>query len=292
MLIILTLSQIYIAMSKSRTFYPAQVSKDIEAILNQPFTSFSSEKEAMRFALGILDLTTLEGADNIAKVDALCKKALSFQELGLSNVAAICVYPVFARQVKGLLHGSGLNTACVAGAFPAGQSPLHIKLAEIKYAIDEGADEIDMVISRGKFLQGDYIEVFEEVHAIKELCGQVHLKVILETGEINDLNRIYDASVLAMKAGGDFIKTSTGKVSPAATPEAAYIMLQAIKDFHESTGKYVGFKPAGGVSTPDQALVYIKLVEKILGAEWLNSHLFRIGASRLADNLANAILNE
>lgn len=276
-------------MPGTRFFSPAEVSHQIETILSQPFETFSSEKDAMRFALGMLDLTTLEGADTIPKVSELCKKAVSYQALGLPNVAAVCIYPVFARQVKGLLSGSGLHTASVAGAFPAGQSPLHIKLAEIKYAIDEGADEIDMVISRGKFLQGDYIEVFEEINAIKDLCGGIHLKVILETGEIGDLSKIYDASILAMKAGGDFIKTSTGKISPAATPEAAFVMLQAIKNFYESTGKYIGFKPAGGVSTPEQALVYVRLVESILGPEWLTNKLFRIGASRLADKLVEAL---
>lgn len=276
-------------MPRSRTFFPASVAQQIETILSQPFESFTSDKEAMRFALSILDLTTLEGADTKDKVEALCKKACSFHEQGLPDVAAVCVYPVFARQVKGLLYGTGIQTACVAGAFPAGQSPLHVKLAEVRYAVDEGADEIDMVISRGKFLEGEYVEVFEEVNAIKEACGKAHLKVILETGELSDLTRIYDASVLAIKAGGDFIKTSTGKVSPAATPEAAFVMLTAIKDYHESTGKYIGFKPAGGVSTPEEALVYVHLVESILGPEWLNSRLFRIGASRLADNLANAL---
>jgi len=276
-------------MPRSRTFFPDSVSQQIETILSQPFESFASDKEAMRFALSILDLTTLEGSDTKEKVEALCKKASGFHEKGLPDVAAVCVYPVFARQVKGLLYGTGIQTACVAGAFPAGQSPLHVKLAEVRYAVDEGADEIDMVISRGKFLEGEYVEVFEEINAIKEACGNAHLKVILETGELSDLTRIYDASVLAIKAGGDFIKTSTGKVSPAATPEAAFVMLTAIKDYHESTGKYIGFKPAGGVSTPEQALVYVRLVESILGPEWLNNRLFRIGASRLADNLAEAL---
>lgn len=276
-------------MSKTKTFFPAEVSREIEAILNLPFSSFSSDQEAMRFALGILDLTTLEGADTNEKVEVLCKKAYSFSDKGLPNVAAVCIYPVFVRQVSQLLSGTGIHTASVAGAFPAGQSPLHIKLAEIKYAIDEGADEIDMVISRGKFLQGDYIEVFDEINAIKDLCGNIHLKVILETGELGDLTKIYDASFIAMKAGADFIKTSTGKIIPAATPEAAFVMLQAIKDFHESTGKFIGFKPAGGVSTPEQALVYVHLVESILGPEWLSNKLFRIGASRLADKLTEAI---
>jgi deoxyribose-phosphate aldolase len=276
-------------MSRNHNFSPVQISKSISEIVNAPSINFETLPEILRFALGILDLTTLEGADTKARVEALCKKASGFSATGLPDVAAVCVYPVFARQVKGLLHSTGIQTACVAGAFPSGQSPLHVKIAEVKYAVDEGADEIDMVISRGKFLEGEYIEVFEEVNAIKEACGNAHLKVILETGELTDPDKIYDASMLAMKAGGDFIKTSTGKVNPAATPEAAFVMLTAIKDYHNSTGKFIGFKPAGGISTPDQAIVYIKLVEHILGPEWLNSKLFRIGASRLADNLAEAL---
>lgn len=276
-------------MNTNHNFSTEVVAGQIAGILARPFKEFGSERDAMRFALGILDLTTLEGADTKQKIEALCRKAVSFSEKGLPNVAAVCVYPVFARQVHTLLEGIGIHTACVAGAFPAGQSPIHVKLAEVKYAVEEGADEIDMVISRGKLLEGEYIEVFDEINAIKDVCGNVHLKVILETGELTDLARIYDASMIAMKAGGDFIKTSTGKINPAATPEAAYVMLQAIRDYYESTGKITGFKPAGGISTPEQALVYVKLVESILGPEWLNPGLFRIGASRLADNLANVL---
>lgn len=276
-------------MGRSNHFSPTQISNALAEILELSSKAFISKQEAMRFALSILDLTTLEGSDTTTKIEALCRKASGYEAMGLPNVAAVCVYPVFARQVKGLLSGTGIKTACVAGAFPAGQSPLHVKIAEVKYAVDEGADEIDMVISRGKFLENEYLEVFEEVNAIKEACGNAHLKVILETGELTDPQKIYDASILAMKAGGDFIKTSTGKISPAATPEAAYVMLNAIKDYHESTGKFIGFKPAGGVSTPEQAMVYLGLVEHILGPEWLNPTLFRIGASRLADGLTELI---
>lgn len=276
-------------MSRNNNLTPGYISKNIEEIRNTPSLQFPDKEQLLRFALGILDLTTLEGSDTKSRVEALCSKASGYSASGLPNVAAVCVYPVFTRQVKGLLHGTGIKTACVAGAFPSGQSPLHVKTAEVKYAVDEGADEIDMVISRGKFLENEYIEVFEEVNAIKEACGNAHLKVILETGELNEPVKIYDASILAMKAGGDFIKTSTGKITPAATPEAAFVMLTAIRDYHESTGKFIGFKPAGGISTPDQAVVYIKLVEHILGPEWLNNHLFRIGASRLADNIASEL---
>lgn len=277
-------------MGRDKNLTPEHISKNITEIVNAPSKHFKSDLEIFRFALGILDLTTLEGADTRARVEALCRKASGYSEKGLPNVAAVCVYPVFARQVKGLLHGTGIQTACVAGAFPSGQSPLHVKIAEVTYAVNEGADEIDMVISRGKFLENEYIEVFEEINAIKNACGNVHLKVILETGELVDPKKIYDASILAMKAGGDFIKTSTGKINPAATPEAAWVMLTTIRDFYKSTGKFTGFKPAGGIATPEQAVIYVKLVEHILGPEWLNNKLFRIGASRLADNLAAEIL--
>ena len=279
-------------MNRNHNFESTHLSKTIAEITQRPSPAFADEKEALRFALSTLDLTTLEGSDTIAKVEALCRKASGYEAMGLPNVAAVCVYPVFARQVKGLLAGTSIQTACVAGAFPSGQSPLYVKIAEVKYALDEGADEIDMVISRGKFLEDNYIEVFDEINAIKDACGEAHLKVILETGELGDAKKIYDASILAMKAGGDFIKTSTGKINPAATPEAAYVMLTAIKDYHESTGKIIGFKPAGGVSTPEQALIYLRLVEHILGPEWLTPKLFRIGASRLADGLAGSLRDE
>lgn len=276
-------------MNRYKDLTPEKIDDQIEYLLSQPSKYFSTQEDMLRFALSILDLTTLEGSDTTAKVEKLCKQAVSYKAKGLPNVAAICVYPVFARQVKEFLTGSGVATACVAGAFPSGQSPIEVKLAEVKYAVDEGADEIDMVISRGKFLEGNYIEVFGEVNAIKDACGNAHLKVILETGELLAHDKIYDASILAMKAGGDFVKTSTGKISPAATPQAAFMMLTAIRDYHQSTGKKVGFKAAGGVSTPEQAMVYLRLVEHILGSEWLSPKLFRIGASRLADGLAEVI---
>lgn len=272
-------------MTDQKIFTPDQVNELIQNILNLPSGYFSDAHEAMRFALGILDLTTLEGKDTTQTIIDLCGKAQSFQSMGLPNVAAVCVYPVFVKQACSLLKDTGIKTASVAGAFPSGQSPLHIKLSEIQYAIDEGADEIDMVISRGKFLEGNYTEVFDEIAAIKMLCKNVHLKVILETGEINDLTAIYHASTIAINAGADFIKTSTGKISPAATPEASYVMLTAIKDHFDLTGKSVGFKPAGGIADPEQAWIYIRLVESILGPDWLKSDLFRIGASRLATNL-------
>jgi len=274
-------------MTRNTIFNATAVNERIQEILECPSEYFKSRQEAMRFALSILDLTTLEGKDTTSTIDHICNKAKGFEIMGLPNVAAVCVYPVFVRQVKKLLSHTGILTASVAGAFPSGQSPLHIKLSEIQYAIDEGTDEIDMVISRGKFLQGDYIEVFDEINSIRGICKNVHLKVILETGEIGELNAIYDVSMIAIKAGADFIKTSTGKITPAATPDASYVMLNAIKDYYDATGKKIGFKPAGGISTPEQAWVYIRLVEAILGPEWLTNKLFRIGASRLATNLVN-----
>lgn len=261
----------------------------IDDIISKPSGHFNTDTGIYRFALSVLDLTTLEGSDTVSTVKTLCNKAKSFETIDLPNVAAVCVYPVFVRYARQFLHNTGIKVASVAGAFPSGQSPLNIKLSEIKYAIDEGADEIDMVISRGKFLQGDFNEVSDEIRAIKHICGDVHLKVILETGEIGDLNAVYDASVLAIEAGADFIKTSTGKITPAATPEVSYVMLKAIEQHYIKTNKMVGFKPAGGISTPEQANIYIRLVESIAGERWLNPDLFRIGASRLANNLTDIL---
>jgi deoxyribose-phosphate aldolase len=229
-----------------------------------------------------IDLTTLEGADTQEKVIALCNKAKQHK------VAAICVYPPFAKLVREQLAGTNIKTACVAGAFPAGQSPIHIKTAEVTHTVEQGAQEIDMVISRGTFLEGDYTTVGAEIKAIREVCGSARLKVILETGELQTLENIKLASEIAIANinDGDFIKTSTGKVAVNATPEFAFVMLFAIKAEYEKTGKKIGFKPAGGVSTPEDAEKYVKLVYAILGEEWLTPNLFRIGASRLVDALA------
>lgn len=279
-------------MPKTRFFTQEAIASHIEQIISGKSTFFTNETEMLKFALNVLDLTTLEGSDNDTVIENLCRKAVSFSDSGLPNVAAVCVYPVFVNRAKTLLAGTNIHVASVAGAFPSGQSPIEIKTSEVAYAVNEGADEIDMVISRGKFLEGNNIEVFDEIRAIKEACKEAHLKVILETGELKDPDLIYNASMLSLKAGADFIKTSTGKIPVAATPEAAYVMLFAIKDYYEKTGLRAGFKPAGGISTPEQALVYIRLVEEILGEEWLTNKLFRIGASRLASNLANKLLQK
>lgn len=234
-----------------------------------------------------IDNTTLEGADTHQKVDQLCMRSLQMTDRskGIPTVAAVCVYPVFVRQAKHLLEGSGIKVASVAGAFPAGQSPIEIKLAEVRYALNEGADEIDMVISRGSLLEGNDQKVKDEVAAIKEACGDRHLKAILETGELQNSDNIYRASMLAMQGGADFIKTSTGKIAVSATPESAQTMLQAIVDFEKTSSRKIGFKAAGGISTPDQALEYYNLTFRMMGHERANNQYFRIGASRLTNRI-------
>jgi len=241
--------------------------------------------------LGLIDLTTLNGDDTNQKVLDLCQQGKTYFDgtKGIPNVAAICVYPVFANTVHHALKGSDIKTACVAGAFPSGQSPLPVRIDEVKYAVDHGADEIDMVISRGKLIEGDEDFISDEVRLIKEACGEVHLKVILETGELKSVDLIRKASELAINAGADFIKTSTGKINPAATPEAFLIMLDTIKEYFENTGQMIGIKPAGGIAEPDDAFQYFLMVREVLGEAWLSPSHFRIGASRLADKVYNEI---
>jgi deoxyribose-phosphate aldolase len=241
--------------------------------------------------LSMIDLTTLSGDDTDEKVKNLCQQAVNFENaaLGTSKTAAICVYPVFARVVSESLQGSDVQTACVAGAFPSGHSPLSLRVEEVKYAIEQGADEIDMVISRGKLIEGNEQYVFDEVSEINKACGDKHLKVILETGELKSVELIRKASEISIVAGGDFIKTSTGKINPAATPETFLIMLDTIKEYYEQTGKKIGIKPAGGISEVEDAFVYYQLVKAVLGDEWLNNKLFRIGASRLAGKVYDKI---
>jgi deoxyribose-phosphate aldolase len=240
--------------------------------------------------LGMVDLTTLEGSDNTEKVKQLCKKAVSFAAMGegIPNVAAVCVYPTLVATARRELDGTGIRIASVAGAFPSGLSPLKLRVEETRYAVGEGADEIDMVISRGRFLEGDYNYVYDEVAAIREACGSARLKVILETGELKTATLIRRASEIAMDAGAHFIKTSTGKVQPAATLEAMLIMLEAIAGHHTKTGKKIGIKPAGGISDAETALKFYTLVHHVLGGDWLNKDWFRFGASRLSDALVNA----
>ena len=210
----------------------------------------------------------------------------------LKNVAAICVYPNFAKIVSQSLEVESVNIACVSGGFPSSQTFTEVKVAETALALADGATEIDIVIPVGKFLSGDYEGMCDEIEEIKSICGDHHLKVILETGALKSVDNIWKASILAMYSGADFIKTSTGKQEPAATPEAAYVMCQAIKAYHEKTGRKVGFKPAGGINSVGDALVYYTIVKEVLGKEWLNNTLFRIGTSRLANLLLSDIVGE
>jgi len=246
---------------------------------------YPGRREILRQILGLLDLTTLEGTDNEERIKVLCNKALSFGEYGLPLPAAVCVYPPFIKHARKLLDGSGVKVASVVGAFPSGQLPLHLRVNECSFAVSEGAHEVDMVISRGEFLAGNHDFIKDEVAAMKQACGDVHLKVILETGELGTIENIKLASELAIQGGADFIKTSTGKIQPAATPEAMFSMLQVIHQEFKNSGKMIGIKPAGGISTPDQAMIYYLLVKQINGDAWLNNQFFRIGASRLADGI-------
>lgn len=251
-----------------------------------------SKLQGLKMALNMIDLTTLEGKDTPAKVKQMCYKAQHLHDTfpGIPNVAAVCVYPSMVAVAKNELNGSDVKVASVSTAFPSGQAPLQIKLDDTKFAVDSGADEIDMVISRGKFLEGDYNFVYDEIAAIKEVCGNARLKVILETGELVTLDNIRKASDIAMYAGADFIKTSTGKIKPAATMQVTYTMLQAIKDFHEETGIMVGMKPAGGISNSKLALHYLVMVNETLGGEWLTNEWFRFGASSLANDVLMQIV--
>lgn len=244
-------------------------------------------QEGLRRVFTCIDNTTLEGSDTHERVEQLCRRSMELHDdaRGIDHVAAVCVYPVFVRQARNILNNSGIRVASVAGAFPSGQSPLEVKLHEVKYAVDEGADEIDMVISRGSFLEGDYNKVFDEVAAIRAITQGCTLKVILETGELKTPENIMKASELAIDAGADFIKTSTGKIAISATLEAAEAMLTTIKKYYERTGKRVGFKAAGGISTPEEVLKYYQLTERIMGLEYINNQFFRIGASRLTEKL-------
>ena len=263
----------------------------ISKILNKSFEEIN-KKEALRLVFSFIDLTTLEGSDTDEKIKQLCEKVLSFKEKHktIPDVAAVCVYPTLVKVARDSLKNSKISVASVAGAFPGGQSPLSIKIEEVKYAIEQGANEIDMVISRGKLIEGKFDVVFDEITAIKKTCNNIHLKVILETGELQTIENIRKASELAINAGADFIKTSTGKINPAATETAFVIMLDTIKEYYEETGEMIGVKPAGGIRKSEQALRYFCLVKEILGEKWLNKKYFRIGASSLADNVINDIM--
>lgn len=255
------------------------------------FNTRSIKKESkllgLHLALSMIDLTTLEGKDTPAKVKQMCYKAMHLADHlnNIPTVAAVCVYPNHVRTAKMALGDSGIRVASVATAFPSGNSNRKVKLEDTRFALSQGADEIDMVISRGEFLRGNEQAVFDEIAAIKEACGTARLKVILETGELSTLDNIRRASILAMQAGADFIKTSTGKIQPAATMPVTLVMLEAIRDFYSATGRQVGMKPAGGISTSKVALQYLVMLYETLGPDWMNPQWFRFGASSLANDI-------
>ena len=246
-----------------------------------------SKIDALKMILSMIDLTTLEGQDTPGKVQQLCQKAIHLHDAlpDLPHVAAVCVYPTMVAVAKKALGTHDIKVASVATAFPSGMAPRQIKLEETRIAVEDGADEIDMVISRGAFLQGEYAFVFDEIAAIKEACGAAHLKVILETGELGTLDRVRKASVLAMHAGADFIKTSTGKIQPAATLPVTLVMLQAIRDFYYETGRMIGMKPAGGISHAKLAVHYLVMLRETLGNAWMTPEWYRFGASSLANDV-------
>ena len=247
----------------------------------------ASKIEALKLILSMIDLTTLEGQDTPGKVQQLSQKAIHLHDAmpGLPHVAAVCVYPTMVGVAREALGDIDINVASVATAFPSGQAPLSVKLDDTRMAVADGADEIDMVISRGEFLSGNYGMVFDEILAVKEACGDAHLKVILETGELGTLDRVRRASELAMHAGADFIKTSTGKIQPAATMQVTLVMLQAIRDYYYETGRMVGMKPAGGISTAKLAVHYLVMLRETLGNAWMTPEWFRFGASSLANDV-------
>lgn len=250
--------------------------------------------QGLKLVLSMIDLTTLEGKDTEGKVKQMCYKANHLHDVypGLPTVAAVCVYPSMVKTAKQALLNSKVKIASVSTAFPSGQAPLKVKLDDTKFAVDNGADEIDMVISRGEFLKGNYSFVFDEIAKIKEACSNARLKVIFETGELSTLDNVRKASEIAIYAGADFIKTSTGKISPAATMPVTLVMLEAIRDYYYQTGIKIGMKPAGGISSAKLALHYLVMVKETLGNDWLNNHLFRFGASSLANDVLMQLMKE
>ena len=271
----------------------ADVQVQVAALIEKKVPENNTE-EVKKFLFNCIDLTTLNTTDSDESVMRFTEKVNRFDDEfpDLKNVAAICVYPNFAQVVKDTLEVEGINIACVSGGFPSSQTFTEVKIAETAMALADGADEIDIVIPVGAFLSGDYETMCEEIMELKETCKEHHLKVILETGALKTASNIKKASILSMYSGADFIKTSTGKQQPAATPEAAYVMCQAIKEYYEQTGNKVGFNPAGGINTVNDALIYYTIVKEVLGKEWLSNELFRLGTSRLANLLLSEIKGE
>ena len=249
---------------------------------------------ALRLAIRTTDLTTLEGADTPGKVAALCSKAIRPDpgDPSVPSTAAICVYPNLVPTARERLRGTGVKVAAVATGFPSGQYPTKLKVADVRSAIELGADEIDMVIDRGAFLSGHYAKVYDEIVQVKEACGDVHLKVILETGELGTYDNVRRATLLAIAGGADFVKTSTGKINPAATLPVALCMLEAVRDVHEETGRRIGFKAAGGIRQAKQAIQHLVLVHETLGPDWLTPDLYRLGASSLLNDILMQLRKE
>lgn len=266
------------------------VASEVKRILDRDLKTYSNE-EVYKFLFNCIDLTTLKSTDSPVSVSNFTENVNRFEteHPEMKNVAAICVYPNFAQVVRAVLEVSEVDIACVSGGFPSSQTFPEIKVAETALAVDGGADEIDIVLNQGAFLDGDYEGVCDEISELKDACRDARLKVILETGALKSAEYIRNASILAMYSGADFIKTSTGKDVPGASLEAAYVMCQCIKEYYEQSGRKVGFKPAGGVRTPEEAVGYYCIVREVLGEEWLTNEYFRIGASGLANNLLSAI---
>lgn len=271
----------------------AEIAAQVAAIVDSKVAE-NNTMEVKKFLFNCIDLTTLNTTDSDESVMKFTQNVNRFDEEhpDLKNVAAICVYPCFAEIVKDTLEVEDVKIACVSAGFPSSQTFTEVKVAETAMAILDGADEIDIVIAVGKFLSGDYEGLCDEISELKETCKDKHLKVILETGALGSAANIKKAAILSMYSGADFIKTSTGKQQPAATPEAAYVMCQAIKEYYEQTGNKIGFKPAGGINSVNDALVYYTIVKEVLGEEWLTNKLFRLGTSRLANLLLSEILEK
>ena len=275
-----------------RKFQEGEVAQAVARIVK--ISEVMNNPQWYELAFSCIDLTTLNSTDNAIQGDKFAKKVSGFEKEfpGLPNVAAICVYPTLVKTIKKNLLASQVNLASVAAGFPSSQTFLAVKELEIQMAVADGANEIDIVLNLGNFLAEDYASVIEEISILKKACGKAHLKVILETGALKTPEKIWKASHLAMQAGADFIKTSTGKMEPAATLDAAWVMCSAIKDYFDKTQKKIGFKAAGGIVQSAEAIGYIGIVKELLGDQWLNNKLFRIGASRLANNLLTSITGE
>lgn len=270
-----------------------KVKAEVKRIIDQKVSENNTE-EIKKFLLGSVELTTLNTTDSEESVLKFTEKVNQFEEAypHLPHVATICVYPCFAQIVSQSLEVAGVEIACVSGSFPSSQALIEVKVAETALAIKDGATEIDIVMSVGKFLSGDYETLCEEISELKDVCGDKKIKVILETGCLKTAENIMKASLLAMYSGADYIKTSTGKIDPAATPESAYVMCRAIREYYDQTGIQIGFKPAGGMNTVHDALVYYTIVKEVLGEKWLTNQWLRLGTSRLANLLLSDILDQ